>query len=512
MRINQKNRIIYISFFKYIAFLCFLWGGLYLLPVLMCFFDRSELSYSHYFYIPAGILVVTGLILYLITGRRQYPGISLYSSRVLILIMWMLSILISTVPFMLLAKVPFLLALFESTSGLTTTGLTVVDVKAQTHMLLFWRSLLQFVGGAGFAIIMVTFAGNTSINFAIAESRDEYLVPNIKSSSLIILKLYFTYAIAGIAAYTLFGMGLFDAINHTFAAVSTGGFSTQVNSIGAWNSVPIEIITIVLMIMGGTSFLSAYTLSQGNVKAFLKNSEIKLMFFLVIIGFTAIIVSLGSMFYNSVSKVVRVAVFESVSAITTTGFSTVGYGNWPLSGLFFIIIFMVIGGGTFSTAGGIKQLRVYILIKTIIMHLKRQHLPKRRVLMDFFYNGERRQKIDYEQSRSVAYFTIIYLMLLAIGIIIALFNNFNLETSVFEIASALGTVGLSLGATSASAPKPVLIYQIIAMILGRLEIFVVILGFLQLIKDTRNFMFSGKSASQSYEYPSGPSEQTSKEV
>ncbi|MGD9973022.1 MAG: potassium transporter TrkG, partial [Desulfatirhabdiaceae bacterium] len=157
--------------------------------------------------------------------------------------------------------------------------------------------------------------------------------------------IYISDAIVGSLAYWMAGMSVFDAVNHSFAAVSTGGFSTRVENIGYWDSAVIEAVSVVLMILGNLSFVTAWLLWKGGFRFVFRNGEIQLQAVVIPVSVVALFLFTCQAIYPQIGKSIRVAVFETVSAITTTGFSTVGYGNWNPFGIFLLVILMVIGEG-----------------------------------------------------------------------------------------------------------------------------------------------------------------------
>ena len=175
--------------------------------------------------------------------------------------------------------------------------------------------------------------------------------------------------------YIIAGMPWFDAVNHSIAAVSTGGFSTKALSIGYYDSVSIEFITTILMILGTINFAAHTVLLKGKAKEFFKIGEIKFLGFILFTFIPIVFYFCTINLFESISKAWRVAIFEVVSALSTTGFSTVGYTNWNGFGAFVLIIAMLIGGGTGSTAGGIKHYRVYVLLKSLWWNIKSFILP-----------------------------------------------------------------------------------------------------------------------------------------
>jgi trk system potassium uptake protein len=305
----------------------------------------------------------------------------------------------------------------------------------------------------------------------------------VRRSAFLVLKIYTGYVAVGIVALKLAGMTWFDSVNHAFASLSTGGFSTHTQSIGYWDNPLIEGITIVLMLAGTLNFVSSYLLLTGKFKALFHNGEFRLLLFLIPISSLILIVAVTLPLYLHLGKSIRVAIFESVSALSTTGFSTVGYLNWVSLGWLILIVLMIIGGGTGSTAGGLKQYRIYILYRSAIWEIKRFLLPTNTITEPDLWQGEIRNFLSDRQISQVSIFVFIYLFIYLIGCGILTANGYTLPESLFEYASALSTVGLSVGVTNPNAPISVLWSETVGMFLGRLEFFPVFLGLIQLTKD-----------------------------
>ncbi|MFZ7128604.1 MAG: TrkH family potassium uptake protein [Desulfobacterales bacterium] len=459
-------------------------GVLMLSPLVLIIVYPEEVGNAAGFAVPGGFLVVAGLVLW----RRLRPAmrvtLSIQEGGVIVLLSWILVILFSAWPFVSALELPFSRALFESVSGWTTTGLSVVDVASAGPMILLWRSLTQLAGGAGLAIIMMsTIIGPTGVGISSAEGRSDQLVPHVRQSARLVLVMYSCYTAAGALAYRLAGMSLFDAVNHAFAAVSTGGFSTRAASIGHWNSVAVEAVTIPLMLLGNLSFLTAWFLWRGRFRPVFRNSEIRLLVFLIPSAAAALFVLTSRALYPHLGKSIRVTVFETVTAITTTGFSTVGYGDWNAFGLLLIINLMLIGGGTCSTAGGIKQFRIYLLGKLVYWEIRRLLLPRSAVMERPVWEGGRRIFLDDARLLRTGIFVFLYLATCAIGTMVLCACGFSLPASLFEFASAIGTVGLSVGVTSPGMPDVALWAEMLAMFLGRLEFIVVVVSVIKLGRD-----------------------------
>ncbi|MBE0534119.1 MAG: TrkH family potassium uptake protein [Phycisphaerae bacterium] len=454
---------------------------LMLTPLVCLLFWREEAGSAVAFTAPAVILGALGAGLWHFFKSKEDGSLDHRQSAVIVVLSWLTICLFSAWPFMAIEKLNFTQAIFESVSGWTTTGLSVVDVEKSGHLILLWRSIMQLAGGAGLAIIMLaTIVGPAGPALGVAEGRSQQLVPQVRHSAKLVMMIYVGYLLLGIGAYTMAGMDAFDAVNHTFAAISTGGFSTRTASIGHWNSVAVEAVTLPLMILGGLNFLTAYLLLHGKTKAVAKNGEIRLLVLLVPLCAVALFFLVCAGLYPTFSKSIRVALFETVTSCTTTGFSTVSYGNWNAFGILLIVVLMLIGGGVCSTAGGIKQYRIYVLYKSLVWDIRSYFLPRTAVAENYIWEAERKDFITDVRIRKIGTFAFLYLATYVLGSLIIASTGVGLQEALFEFASALGTVGLSLGVTGPNASPVILWTEIFGMLLGRLEFIVLITGILKL--------------------------------
>jgi trk system potassium uptake protein TrkH len=464
-------------------------GLLMLAPVLMLVFYPGEVGSAPAFVIPAGMLILLGLALRLGFRRAADVALSIQEGGVIVLLSWTTVILFSAWPFVAVLKLGVSRAIFESVSGWTTTGLSVVDVTSAGRLILFWRSVLQLAGGAGLAVIMMSAViGPTGVGVPAAEGRGDQLVPHVRRSARLVLTIYGSYAVAGSLAYWWAGLSLFDAVNHSFAAISTGGFSTWPESIGHWDSTAVEAVSLPLMLLGNLSFVTAWLLWRGELRFVRRNGEVQLMAALIPLSAAAVFVLTCRGLCPHLDKALRVAVFETVSALTTTGFQTVSYQNWNGAGVLVLIVLMLIGGGTCSTAGGIKQFRIYVLWRQLLWDFRRALLPRTAVMERPVWEGRRRVYVDDARVRQITVFIFLYMMHYVLGTAILCACGFTLRDSMFEFASAIGTVGLSVGVTSATMPSAALWAEAIAMYLGRLEFLVVFVSVFKLVGDGRRLL------------------------
>ncbi|SCH98402.1 TrkH family potassium uptake protein [Romboutsia sp. Marseille-P6047] len=477
-KINDFKGVLYC-----IGILSFIVGLILLLPLLILPFYPDEVKYIFDFIIPSLISILLGCILNKISKHNKETTLSVGEDALIVVLGWILATVLCAIPFILGQKLNFTQAFFESVSGWTTTGLSVINVESTPKIFLIFRSIMQFFGGVGIILVMLSALSSLfGMSLYNSEGHTDKLLPNLVKSSRIIISMYLGYIISGTILYVLFGMPLFDAINHAIGSLSTGGFSVKSESIGFYNNVHIELITIILMILGTTSFATHLLIINGKFKKVIKIGEIRFMF--LILGIAIPLVAFISLryIYSDINKLIRVSVFETVSALSTTGYSTVSYNRWPSFAIFIMIILMLIGGGSGSTSGGIKLYRVYLILKQIFWNIKRRLLPEHMVYSNYVYKPEGKHFINKENMMEVYNYITLYLFIFIFGVGVMLAYNYPLEDAMFEFSSALGTVGLSIGITSASAPPIVLWTEIIGMLFGRLEIVVILIAIVKIIK------------------------------
>src|SRR6056297_1818729 len=255
---NYKNELIkrYRAILKYIGTILSILGIVLLIPLLNLLNNPEENYLIVSFLIPSVISLFIGLILYFFIGKSSEEiTLKLKEGGIIVVCSWIMTIIISALPFIIGINMDLTQSIFESVSGWTTTGLSVVNVEKTPQIILLWRSIMQFFGGAGLAVIALSsILPLQGMGLYLAEGREDKLLPHVKNSTKMIMKIYAGYTLLGILLYKIAGMTLFDSINHAMAALSTGGFSTKANSIGSWNSSSIYLITILLMFLGTINF------------------------------------------------------------------------------------------------------------------------------------------------------------------------------------------------------------------------------------------------------------------
>lgn len=461
-------------------------AGAQLVPVFYALFCGEKGVVYQAFGLSMAVTVAAGYLLYRLGKRETAHPLTLRDGAILVVLSWGSVIVFSAIPF-LFYKLTLVQAVFESTSGWTTTGLSVVDVLSVPRSLLLWRSLMQFLGGAGLAIVMLTaLVGPYGAGFYAAEGRSDPLLPHIKRSVRLTLTLYVGYLVVSSLLYVVLGMGMFDAVNHAMAALSTGGFSTRPESIAAFNSFPIELATVGMMLIASTNFAVSYQLVRGHLRNFVRNIEVKTVAVLLTVFIPLVsYVSLRPL-YGSSLKGLRIGLFELTSALTSTGFSTVSYTNWPAFATFTMIILMLIGGGINSTAGGLKQHRAYLLVKNIIWSISAAIRPNRVVHERSIWRVDRHQHVSPNELADVTLFASLYFLTYVIGVMALLLLGVEFRDVLFEFASSLATIGLTIGITGPTTAPGILIVETVGMFLGRLELIVIFVGLGKMIADLKD--------------------------
>ncbi|MDJ0621173.1 MAG: TrkH family potassium uptake protein [Calothrix sp. MO_192.B10] len=479
----------YQTIFSYIGLIGMIVGIALLAPLLALLAYPEEIKLAWGFALPGITLLLLGMGLWRRLALQGTTSLTLQEGAMIVVLSWLLAIAISTIPLLLIAKLNLTQAVFESTSGWTTTGLSVINVTQSPHIILLFRSITQLLGGAGFAIIALSaITAPAGVGLATAEGRGEQLAPNVRRSAKLVLSIYTAYIALGIVALRLVGMEWFDAINHSFTAISTGGFSTRRESIGEWNNPMIEVVIIGLMLLGSWNYVTCYLLLKGKIQAVWRNAEMRLQAFLLVVGGSILFLLVTPGLYTNQAKAMRVSIFETIAALSTTGYATVSYINWKHLGWLIMIILMLVGGGTGSTAGGIKLYRIYIIYRSLLWEVRRMLLPTSVVTEPNIWHGNRQRFLNDSQIRQISMFVFLYLFVYVIGSGIITAYGYSLPESLFEYASTLSTVGLSVGVTTADAPAGLLWTEIVGMFLGRLEFLTVFVGIIQISQNIKEIL------------------------
>jgi trk system potassium uptake protein TrkH len=449
-------------------------------PVSLIFREKESLS----FLLAGAITIATGLVAFL-PLRKTQPKLNRRDGYMIVTGAWILFSLFGTLPFLLTRSIPnFTDAFFETISGFTTTGASILNnIEELSHGILFWRSLIQWLGGMGIillTLLLLPYLGIGGVQLFSAEvpsPTPDKLHPHIKDTAK---RLWFIYLIFTLTETLLLWageMGLFDAVCHSLTTMATGGYSTKQASIAYWNSPYIHYVITVFMFLAGTNFTLAYFGMHGQFKKIFKNEEFK-WYIGFIVGFT-LLVTLGLFFTGGggLEPAFRNAIFQVVSIITTTGYVTADYLKWAPWLMVLIFILMFFGGSAGSTGGGPKIMRVVVMLKNSTQELKRMIHPNAMIPV-------RLNKMAVEESvvNSVLAFMAFYgiIAVISMGVMSALGND--LDTSIGAVAATLGNIGPGIGSVGPAlnfseihvAGKWFLSFL---MLVGRLELFTVLVLF-----------------------------------
>ncbi len=427
----------------------------------------------------------TGTAMLALTRQYRNEEIMYREAFITVTLTWIAVAFFGSLPYIFTGSVNSLTdAFFESMSGFTTTGASIfADVESLPAGVLFWRSMTQWIGGMGiivFALAILPFIGTGGMQLFKAEVPEisiDKLRPRIIDTAKALWFIYIGITGFIIILYFIAGMNLYDSVCHAFTTISTGGFSTKNTSIAHFNSPLLEYVSSFGMFLGGINFALYFYLIKGKFKRFIKNAEFKFYFF-VIIG-TVLLINIDLLFhvYNSFDKSFRYAVFQVVSIMTTTGYSTANYIKWtPLSQLILLII-MFFGGMIGSTGGGIKQVRIYLMIKQIFREFHQLIHPRAVLALkldDKF--------LTKELLGSIWGFVFLAIFICALASIAMTSTGMDLITSISTVVSAMNNVGPALGQAGPSGNyssiptfgKWILIF---CMLAGRLEYYTVLILF-----------------------------------
>ena len=443
-------------------------------PIIVIPFYPHEAGLAVHFLISASLAFIVGLI-FCKVGKPYEPSryytVTQRKSTMMVLYAWLFNFLIGALPFITSGQLPFLRALFESVSGFTTCGLSTMDVEATPMIFLFHRSLMQFVGGFGFIVLFLSIVNDRqSMDLFSAEGHPDKLRPNLQITTRTILMIYMVLLAFGTLGFVILGMPLFDALNHTMCALSTGGFSTRLASFGEY-SAAIDLWLVFLMLLGTTNTVVLLMISQRKFKPVYKNTELRFLLLVCVICVPIMMIAMANFQQIGLWDNFVYSLFNIFSSLSTSGFAMSSYDHLPHLVIFILTVLMIFGGGMGSTAGGLKLTRVYIYIRTQFKAVFDRLYPSRRKSVMKMYRPTGEDVITSDEQVDAVNYVSLYIIMYVIGVTLTLiFSGCQLHEAMFEFASSLSTVGLSIGVTSPTASAGVLIVEIVGMLMGRLEI------------------------------------------
>ena len=464
-----------------------LFEGVFLLSAIVVALFYKEDVISH-FLITSGIAVTLGL-LFFISGRNASPVIGRREGSVIVTSIWIWFSLIGLLPYWLSGSIPnFTDAFFETMSGFTTTGASILNnIESLPNSILYWRSLTQWIGGLGIIVIslaLLPIFGFSSVQLFSAEATGptkDKIHPRMSDTAKRLLAIYVILTISQVLLLVIAGMGWFDAVNHSYTTMATGGFSTKQASIGYWASPAIQYIIIFFMFFAGVNFTLIYFLVKGRFSKIKENEEFK--FFLVftlicsaLVGISIYDISLPASFTH-LEKVFRDSLFTVVSMISTTGYVTVDFMQFKPVVWLLILIVMLTGASAGSTAGGMKIIRILLVMKYAYYEFKRIVHPNA-----FFPVRYNQHIVRDDVITRVLAFIMLYFVIIVVGAIILSFSGMGFLESISGMITCISDVGPGLGSIGPAfsfSEIPVLSKWILSfvMLIGRLEVFTVLILF-----------------------------------
>ncbi len=432
----------------------------------------------------ASIVTIIFGTLFFLSNIDHEKKLSLQQAFLLTALSWLSIAIFGSLPFFFSnANFSFTNAFFESMSGITTTGSTIIsNLESMPKGILLWRAILQWLGGIGIIVMAITLMPIMNVGgmqlFKISNNESsEKILPKSKEVALRLIYIYTTLTIFCAFTYKIFGMNFFDSLTHSMTTIATGGFSNYNDSIGFFNSFSIEISAMFFIILGSFPFIVYIKFLSGNKKIFFSDIQIKT--FLKIIFFSIIILMIYLSVNNSENLNLRAVFFNVISILTGTGYVNAQFDDWGGVSLILFLVLMFIGGCAGSTTCGVKIFRIQILYSFISNQIKKIIYPKGVFVLKYDHN-----KIDNKFVSSIISFIYLYLIVFFILAILLSLTGLDFITSISGAATSISNVGPGLGSiigpngNFSSLPDISKWILSLGMILGRLELFAILVLFL----------------------------------
>jgi trk system potassium uptake protein len=440
---------------------------------------------SHSFVSSSFVTIFIGILFILANLEKEFK-LNLRQTFLFSTLAWLMVAIFGSLPFLLSAN-EFTIseAFFESMSGITTTGATIIsDLDNSPKSILLWRAIMQWLGGIGIVVMAITIlpilkVGGMQLFKMEGPDTTEKILPRTIEVAAIIISTYIALTFLCGLFYWIFGMTIFDSICHSMTTIATGGFSTHNDSIGFFKNSNIEIIASIFIILGSIPFISYLKFSQGNRKIFFSDVQIKGLIYLLAISITVMFVYL--LFINFESTLIdkiRISSFNVISILSGTGYVTDDFGLWGKFSLVFFLFLMFIGGCAGSTACGIKIFRLQMLLIFLKDQIKKLIYPNSVIITK--YNN---QKISDDFIKSVILFIFTFLFIFLIIAMLLSISGLDFITSISGAASSISNVGPGLGdmigpnGNYKALPDLAKWILTAGMLLGRLELFAVLVLF-----------------------------------
>jgi len=443
----------------------------------------SEIDSS---FIGGSIISIIFGILFFLSNLNHDKKLNLHQAFLLTALSWLTIAVFGSLPFIFSTlNLTITDAFFESMSGITTTGSTIIaNLEQAPKAILLWRAMLQWLGGIGIIVMAITLmpimnVGGMQLFKISSNDSSEKILPKSKEIALRLIYVYLGLTTLCLITYKIFGMNFFDSFTHSMTTIATGGFSNYNDSIGHFNSLPIEISSMIFIILGSLPFIAYIKFLNGDKKIFTTDVQIKS--FIKIIFYSIIILFIYLIIYNEdISKVnIRAISFNVISILTGTGYVTGEFDDWGNFPLIFFLTLMFIGGCAGSTTCGIKIFRIQILYLFIVNQLKKIIYPRGIFVIKYDKNN-----VDEKFMASIISFIFLYLIIFFLITAFLSLSGLDFITSISGAATSISNVGPGLGSVIgpsgnfSSMPDLSKWILSLGMILGRLELFAILVLFL----------------------------------
>ena len=434
--------------------------------------------------VSSGVTIVAGAVLWFVL-RTHRNEVGIRDGFVIVSLGWVAASMFGCLPFLLSGSIPsFTDAFFETMSGFTTTGATILtDIERLPHGLLYWRSLTQWIGGLGIILLSVAIlpllgvGGMQLFKAEVPGVTVEKITPRISQTARILWLVYVLLTLTETLMLLWAGLPLFDAVCHSFTTVSTGGFSTKNASIAHFESAGVEIIIIVFMFLAGVSFTLHYRALKGDYQSYSRDGEFKFYALMILVVTILVFLGIPTLSSDELGWRIRAALFQVVSIVTTTGYVTADYELWLPAVQLVLLLMMLNGACAGSTAGGIKLVRVIVLLKNGLNQMKALLHP--RAVIPVRHNG---RAVGQDIIVDVLAFLVLYITLFALATIVMSATGLDMVSAAGSVAATIGNIGPGLGSVGAidnyahipDFGKWVLTF---CMLTGRLELFTVLVLF-----------------------------------
>ena len=454
---------------------------LLLLPLFVALYYKQSDVYA--FLITALITFPIGLLLSKIKINKK----EMYAKEgfLIVGISWIIISFVGGLPFVISGAIPSIIdSFFETVSGFTTTGATILtEIESLPKGILFWRSLTHWIGGMGFLIFILALIpslGSNTIHLLKAESAGpspSKIVPKMKETAKILYLIYFALTILEIVLLMFAGLSFYDAIIHALGTAGTGGFSNKNASVAAFNNPAAEWIITIFMLLFGVNFALYFYVIKGKIKEALMGEELR--FYILTVISATVLITINILDINSwnIGESIRQSAFQVSSIMTTTGYATTDFNLWPTFSKIILLVLMFFGGMAGSTAGGVKNIRILILAKTVRREINKILHPKRVKCVKI--DG---RVVSEEVTSSVALYIVAYAMITLVAMLIVSIDGFDFTTTTTSVLTTMNNVGPGfemvgpVGNFSAFSGLSKIVLSL-CMLIGRLEIYPILIMF-----------------------------------